>query len=263
MLSYYINLTKDVDRRAFMEEQLDRLGLAAERVAAVTPADLTEDDRADIRRIDAASSKTRAYCITLSHLAAMNALVAAGAPHALIMEDDVLLSRRLPAFLAAFDAAPPPVDLLRIETSRHLLRMKSAEAELSGLGICRAYSFEGGRAAYIVSREAAGTIATSRAVRRVPHDIAMFDPYQPLARQLKIRQLNPALCMQAQYRTDGDGPRFVDPPGHVWSLGELGWAGGARRVVGAIRRDTTVAVQKAWHQHIGGAQKQRVEFLAD
>lgn len=261
MLAFYINMTRDMDRRLFMEEQLSRVGLDAERIAAVTPDDLTDADRAEIRRIDAASSKTRAFCITLSHLKAMQALLASDAPQALIMEDDVMLSKRLPAFLAAFDASPPTADLLRIETSHHLLRLKPAEGTVLGFDICRAYSFEGGRAGYILTRHAAETIVSGRDVRRVPHDIAMFDPYQPLARRLRIRQLRPALIRQAQYRTDGNGPRFVDAPGHVWSLREVGWAAGARRVVAAIRRDTVIAAQKAWHQHVGGAQKQQVEFV--
>ena len=267
MLIYYINVSDSADgkkRRAFMEAQFAKLGLNAIRIEAVTPAELTADDHAAIRRIDAASSMVFPYVNTLSHLAAMRALLATDAPHALLFEDDAVLSRQLPAFLAAFDAAPPPeVDLLRLETSLHLLRLKPAEMAIRGFAICRAYSFEGGRAAYIITRKAAAVIADSREALLFPHDVSMFDPYEPLPRRLRVRQLNPALCIQAQYVATGDMPRFVDSPRPAPTAREMGLRAWLRQAIRAIRRDTIVAVQKAWHQYVGGATKQRVRFQSD
>ncbi len=39
---YYINVASRVDRRQFMEEQFARLGIAAERVDAVTPLEVSD-----------------------------------------------------------------------------------------------------------------------------------------------------------------------------------------------------------------------------
>jgi glycosyl transferase family 25 len=266
MLIYYINVAEGADgaaRRAFMAAQFAQLGLSANRIDAVTPADLTADDHAAIRRIDAASSMVFPYVNTLSHLAAMRALLAGDAPHALILEDDAVLSRRLPAFLAAYDAAPPVgVDLLRLETSLHLLRLKPTDTEILGFSICRAYSFEGGRAAYIITRKAAAVIVRSREVLLLPHDVSMFDPYEPLPRRLDVRQLNPALCIQAQYVATGKS-RFLGSPRPAPTAREMGLRAWLRQAWRAVRRDTIVAVQKAWHQHVRGAKKQRVVYQAD
>ncbi|RYE08549.1 MAG: glycosyltransferase family 25 protein [Hyphomicrobiales bacterium] len=263
MQIYYLNMARDADRRVFMEQQFSRLGLAATRIEAVARDDLTDADRADILRIDAAGSKLWAFCVTLSHIRAMRALLGTNAPHALIFEDDAVLSSRLPAFLAAYDAAPPALDLLRIETSFHQLRLKPPETALDGYNICRPYSFEGGRAGYIVTRLAAEIISSSREVRRLPHDKAMFDPYEPLPRRLRVRQLSPALVAQAQYVARGDEPRFVGAPRQPPTPREMGLHGWLQFAARAVRRDTTVAVQKAWHQYVGGAKKQRVPFLAE
>ena len=42
---YYINLARRTDRRDFMEAQFQKLGLAATRIEAVTPADISEELR--------------------------------------------------------------------------------------------------------------------------------------------------------------------------------------------------------------------------
>ena len=44
MKAYYINLARRTDRRASMDAQLARLGIDAERIEAVTPADISVGD---------------------------------------------------------------------------------------------------------------------------------------------------------------------------------------------------------------------------
>ncbi|MEQ1900853.1 MAG: glycosyltransferase family 25 protein [Devosia sp.] len=265
MKTWYINLARRTDRRAFMDEQFSRLGLDAIRIEAVTPAELTDAQRAQILRMESGVRETGGYCVSLSHLAAMRAFLATGDDFALILEDDAVLSPSLPRFIAAFQAAAPHLDLLRIETSGRRIRLKSASPKIGGHSICRAYSWEAGRAGYIVSRSGAAEMLAAPEMLRKPHDESMFDPYEPLPRRLIVRQLDPALCIQEHVLNRAPAPRFASDLDK--RIGEVPfaplWLRLWRRTVLGFRRDIVIAAQKTWHQYGGGARKRRVQFKAD
>lgn len=265
MESFYINLARRPDRRAFMEDQFSRLGLAATRIEAVIPADLTDTQRAQILRMESGVRETGGYCVSLSHLAAMRAFLATRAAFALIFEDDAVISPSLPRFIAALEANPPSLDLLRIETSGRRIRLKSSESAIAGFSICRAFSWEAGRAGYIVSRSGAEALVVAPEMLGKPHDESMFDPYEPLPRRLTVRQLDPALCIQEHILNKAPAPRFASDLDR--REGEVPyaplWLKLWRRTALGFRRDIVIAAQKAWHQYVGGALKRRVEFKAD
>jgi glycosyl transferase family 25 len=263
MKIFYLNLAREADRRDYMEAQLTRLGLDATRIEAVDAAGLGSAERAHVFRLDHSGSKTTGYCVTLSHLKAMRAFLATDAPHALILEDDVVLAGRLPEFLAAFDETPPALDMLRLETVRTRLRTRPPEGLLLGFGICRAHSFEPGRAAYILNRKAAEVMVQSPHMLRIPHDISMFDPYQPLPRQLVVRQLKPALAVQLHLKGPETADKFIGPPLRPTPLGEMGWLPAARKIYRAVHRDTVIAVLKIWHGYVHGAHKERIPYVDD
>src|SRR5690242_19024849 len=100
MQIYYINMARRTDRRAFMEAQLAKLGLEATRIEAVTP----ETFLASAVTASRGRLTPVALSCSLSHVKAAEALLASGDPCALILEDDAILSTRLPEFLAALDA---------------------------------------------------------------------------------------------------------------------------------------------------------------
>lgn len=248
-----------------MEDQFSRLGLAATRIEAVTPANLSDAQRAQILRMESGVRETGGYCVSLSHLAAMRAFLATGAAFALIFEDDAVLSPSLPRFIASFEAAPPSLDLLRIETSGRRIRLKASEPAIAGFAICRAYSWEAGSAGYIVSRRGAEALVAAPEMLSKPLDESMFDPYEPLPRRLAVRQLEPALCIQEPIFSKAPAPRFASDLAR--REGEIPhapfWLKLWRRTALGFRRDIVIAAQKAWHQYVGGAHKRRVEFKAD
>jgi len=89
---YYINLAPRTDRRQFMEEQFSRLGIVAERIDAVTIADVGETRmalHADPRN-PWAMTRVEVAC-GMSHEKAWRHMLDAGREFALILEDDAVL----------------------------------------------------------------------------------------------------------------------------------------------------------------------------
>jgi glycosyl transferase family 25 len=195
---YYINLSARTDRRALMERQFGALGLPARRIEAFTPADLSPEQRQRY------CNPARLYCLaltelccTLSHLAALDLLLASGAPHAAVFEDDVVLAPALPLLLGALDEAPAGSDLIRLETDNRGVRLDPEPAgSIGGFRLRLAYSPTSGTAGYVVTRRGAEAILAAGRVLQVPYDHALFNPYERLAGTLRMRHLDPAVCAQ-------------------------------------------------------------------
>ena len=127
MRIFYINLDRRTDRRTQMEERLANLGLAASRLSAITPDQLSDADRAFSCNPQKFYWMTPEECAcTQSHLKALRAFLDSGDSHGLILEDDAVLSPRLPGFLNTFQHAPPPIDIVRLETFLDVQRLAPA-----------------------------------------------------------------------------------------------------------------------------------------
>jgi len=263
---YLINLASRPDRRAFMEAQFNRLGLTAKYIRATSPADLSAEQLQ--RYCNPARGEwlePGALCCSLSHLETMRHIVNASAEYALVLEDDVVLSERLPAVLSALEDSRPPFDILRVETVIQSQRMlPSSAGTLVGVEILRTFSWPGGSAGYIISRAAAKTVIDSGELQHKAADQALLDPYEPLARRLSLRQCNPGLVVQTDRLKSAEVPDMGSDITH-------GSRDDAERpyfwrrlpfvVVRWVRRDIIVGAQKAWFQYVRGAKKQFIPFL--
>jgi glycosyl transferase, family 25 len=267
MQIFYINLARRTDRRFYMEAQLERLGLAATRIEAVTTAELTEKE-------------LRSYCNPArggawntppglasckSHLFAMARLIASGQPHALVLEDDAVISSRLPRFLAAYDAASPATDLLHLETFGLSMRLaRNTISRLEGVAIHRLWSEALGTAGYIISQRAALRAVQSHQLRVYPTDNALLDPYGCLS-GLVLAQADPALIIQADHvpghsvdvsRSDlesRNGRRQAEAPYRIRRL--------PGRLARALKRDLLDGPRKTWHGVVDGAKRRHVPFV--
>jgi glycosyl transferase family 25 len=189
---FWINLDSRQDRRVFMETQFSRLGLAAERIAAVTP--------------DALDAATRAMgptlavselCVTASHRLAWRRLLERHLPHALILEDDAHLSGMLPAFLSAAPSVLGELDLVRIETGRRRVRVGPATHSLDcGVTLHRVHSDQWGSAGYLITDRCARRLLAEPRLFAAPLDRALFDPSAPMFSANNWRQCAPGLCIQ-------------------------------------------------------------------
>ena len=154
---YFINLAARPERRQFMEQQFQRLGIVAERIDAVTAAGVGDARMAphagnanpwSMARIEVA-------CV-MSHEKVWRRMLQAGQPHALILEDDVVLGDGLPAFLDPSLSAEIGADVLKLETMYRPVRLGGAARIVAGrFRVCQLLASHLGTAAYIISAEMA------------------------------------------------------------------------------------------------------------
>jgi glycosyl transferase family 25 len=202
---YYINLASRPDRCAFMEEQFARLGLSAERIEAVTPADLTDQQVSTYCNPLRSRSMTQAqYCCNLSHAKAWDRIASSGADRAVIFEDDAVLSPSLPSFLGQLTDID--IDVLRLETYPQDRRAFSrSDAPIAGGFTLRECIERGaGSAGYVMSREAAIAASSRENFHYRIVDGYLFDPFG-FGRQFKTRYVDPGLCVQLHHFRD-DAP---------------------------------------------------------
>jgi glycosyl transferase family 25 len=262
MLIFYINLDRRPDRREFMAAQLAGLGLAGERIAALTPRELTPEQ---LSRFCDPVRGGRLTPVTLScklsHIAALEAFLATEARYGLVLEDDAILSPRLPDFLAALEADPQTIDLLRLETSLRGIRFRRIERRLAGVALVRPLSWEGGAAAYVVSRAAAEQHIRDPRMRR-RNDLSLFDPFRGTMLG-GLRQTDPGLCIQAHLLEPSMAPQFGSDIGGqavptALSLGQRR----RRHLEEFVDREIVYGSRRLWHQLLG-AKKHRIPFAAD
>ena len=218
---YLINLDRRPDRRAYMEDQLAAMGLAAVRIAAkdaetVTDAEIAAEVALDGHLIRMGRGS---QCNALNHFEIMRRLVASDAPAAVVLEDDIELSPDLAAFARSGDWLPPGVGVVRLEkwsrrTTKKLLGPELGPAPAPGRTIRRLYSRVGGSGAYVITRDAAARILAGKGLLRHPIDHLLFNlNVSPLAREVGVAMVVPALARQAwgRFSSDISASRKAEP----------------------------------------------------
>lgn len=246
--AYYINLPFRSDRRTFMEDQFERLGLQAKRIAARQPAELEPDflaRHADPRRA-LFLSPPQLSC-TASHIEVWRTMLADGVARALIVEDDALLAPALPAFLRELPELP--FDLIRIETCRRPLLCSDPipGVEIAGVRLRRFRSTGWGSAGYVITADAARRLLERTDLFDRPTDVTLFCPIERPGSTLRLAQTDPALCTQLRAEVSpragaakGNIGIFLQPASLTARLSVLGrhlrW-GSIKLVDMVIRRD--------------------------
>jgi glycosyl transferase family 25 len=182
-----------------MEAQFARLGIEAERVEAVTPADLTADQR---ERFLAHGSYNRLQptelCCNLSHAAALDRFLASGATMGALFEDDAVLADGLADLLRDMDAQGPLADVLRLETFASPVQLSHQPTSVFGdYQLHTIHGWVWGTAAYVVTRQAAIAFKASNVLEQTIADRALFRRFPDRVRGITCRQLVPALAIQS------------------------------------------------------------------
>lgn len=196
-----INLSASTERLAFQTRQLARLGMAFERVEAVTAAQLSE---AEYRRLanswERPIGRAEVACY-LSHSRAWQQVLDSGVP-ALVLEDDALLSRHVPELLAELEGKTD-IDLVTLEV-RGRKKVVGKQRKTLGCGshLLRLYQDRTGAAAYLLWPEGARKlIASGRRRGAALADAHIFTCYA-----LRAFQVEPAAVVQLDqcehYRLD-------------------------------------------------------------
>jgi len=193
---YYINLASRPDRRTFMERQLNNLGLEGRRVEAITPADISAATIAQLcDRNQRFYRRENELACTLSHKKAWREILEGGHDQAVVLEDDALLSSRLPAFLASLENLP--FDILRFEAASRRIRVLPVTTTLeSGIRIRPFRSTPFGSSGYVVTAQAIRRMIDHPNVGRLPIDVALYGTFSEPGQSLRRYHTDPALCIQ-------------------------------------------------------------------
>ncbi|WP_055045270.1 glycosyltransferase family 25 protein [Devosia sp. A16] len=194
---YYINLASRPDRRAFMEAQFERLGIAAERIEAVR---MDEVPPALIAWHETTHSLWRLaagdLACGLSHQRSWEHLLQSGAPAALVLEDDVQLAAPLLDFLDPELPGQLGADLFKLETFHSPVKLGSASQRVGTTELRELCSSQMGGAAYILTRETARRSLSSPLRNQMGIDRFLFGRGGYHLLRSRVLQAIPSPCIQ-------------------------------------------------------------------
>ena len=207
MQIYVINLARRPDRLAKMDAGLTALGLPYTLINAVDGADISSP--AGHRLSDAA------YACYLSHIKTYRAFLETGASHCVIMEDDVVLSPRLPEALAASCFYTDQNAIVRLERPTNIywsdpsFNTPFAVASQNRLATYALLTKSFGTGAFVLSRQVAKAVVEQHSAPELDIDVRLFDPRRAGHLGFKILQFSPSLALQRQHY---DGIQDSDIP---------------------------------------------------
>ena len=201
MLILLINLARRGDRLAAMDGQLQALRLPYERVEAIDGRNLLS-----VNSADPAMTRGEIACHR-SHRLAWQHLVDSGEERALVLEDDVILSPRLPSFLKRPETWPADADIVRLETRGEEVHLSVRTVRSpSGVGLRELRTGQNGAAAYVLGRTAAMHLLSSDESGALPVDFHLFGLAAIRHGGLLVYQSDPALCIQGDVAHRGAVP---------------------------------------------------------
>jgi glycosyl transferase family 25 len=189
--AFYINLDSRPDRREHIEAQLKRIGLPAERVRALTPADLPAE------RIEAASnalSLTELAC-SMSHQQVWQIIIDRNLDGALVLEDDAVLSSRLSEVMKISDLHLR-LDALQLESLNSSPLIGRPHPLIAGVNMHRLMSASLGACAYYLTKGHAIRLLNRKDLDAFGVDSLLFGRYSRQLYMSRTFQSVPALAAQ-------------------------------------------------------------------
>ncbi|MDP3085087.1 MAG: glycosyltransferase family 25 protein [Rubrivivax sp.] len=193
--TWVINLDRAPQRLQRIAAQLQRVGLSWSRLPAVdaralTPAQQATLDAAGYRRLHGMEPLAGELGCYLSHVEAMQRLLASGAAAALVLEDDVVVGDSLPAVLNGLMAHPQRWDMVKLSAVHSGTPMTYLDVA-PGHRLAVMLSRCTGSSAYLVNRRAAQAYVDGLLPMRLPYD-HVFD--QGWRFGLQVRMVTPTPC---------------------------------------------------------------------
>lgn len=187
MHTLIINLAHATDRMGFMQAQLNALGLAWDRVEAVTPQTLSPGADDPVWQRWQRPLRTTEMALCASHMAVWRRVVALDAP-CLVLEDDAVLAADTPAFLQLC-LGMTGVDHISLETrgrKKLVARRLDPRAPMR-----RLWQDRTGSAAYVLFPQGARKLLAHADRAGGPSDAVISSTYS-----LRSYQADPALAIQ-------------------------------------------------------------------
>ena len=175
---YYINLDRSPERRSHMEATFAKAGLDATRISGVDGFAMSEEER---RRWNPPGRGRLQLpgeigCF-LSHRRAWEEFLATDAPHAVIMEDDAVLSSHAGEVLRRLPEWSKGTHIVQLEVREVGRRLVGLGGRRIGTGhrLRRLHDVVLGMAGYVISREAAEVALAQSETLHDPVDRFVFD----------------------------------------------------------------------------------------
>lgn len=251
-----INLDQSVSRWQFQQEQLARLGIVMRRWPAVKTTDFTEREYRQLS--DGWERKLRPAEVAcfLSHQMVWQYVAETNQP-VLVLEDDALLSQRVPAILQAL-MGRADLDYVNLETrQRRKLLNKQGSMLCEDYALYRLYQDRNGSAAYVLFPSGARKLLARLSFEKP----ALADAFLSRAYDLNAWQVSPAAAIQTDqcgaYDLDriNPFPSTITPSDHARPAADNGldyWRYKYRRLAAQLRM--------GWRQcsHLGCASRRQV-----
>jgi glycosyl transferase family 25 len=195
---FYINLASRPDRREFMERQFAELGLAAERVEAIT-VDQVPQPLIDyhLQPHPGRRCSPGELACGLSHAAVWQLILDRGHNAAIVLEDDALLSPAIVPFANDPDLLRATrADLIRLETWRSEVRLGSPVKRLGQIALQELAAQHLGSSAYLISAKAAAHTLLSPRLHQMQVDLLLFSHLGIHLFRSRVLQANPSPAIQ-------------------------------------------------------------------
>lgn len=204
---YLINLDRAGKRLHFIGERFAALGLTFTRIPAVDGAALPPEVRAAFIAARPRDGKRgwrdgQVGCF-LSHADAWRRIAAGKVRWGLVLEDDLHVSDGLPGLLADLSWVPTDADVVRLESTGQFLSLGPPRSRIDDRAVRHIRSAAWGAGAYLLSRDAAARLVASAPALQSPADDFLFNRVtSPIARDLMVYQVVPALAVQDKFNAN-------------------------------------------------------------
>ena len=207
MRTMIINLDRRPDRMAMMARQLEAQALPFERIPA------TAAEQIDPALVPGRCLSPAEIACHLSHRKTWKRLAESGDDHALILEDDVVLSGQLSDAIGSPGWIPRDALMVKIEC--HFQNVVLSRSETAGPGafrLAQLRSLHYGSAGYIIARRFAERLLRAPVEKFRSVDVFLFAPCRFVHSGGVIYQMRPALCAQVNHfleKSDNLAGRFA------------------------------------------------------
>lgn len=240
MQALIVNMGSATARMGFMAAQMEALGLAWERIEAVTPETLTPPASDPVWHRWQRPLRATEMALCASHMVAWARVVALGAP-CVVLEDDAVLAADLPGFLAAVGGLKG-VEHISLETrSRRKLLGRKAHAQAP---IRRLYQDRTGSAAYVVWPSGAAKLIEHARRAGAPSDALISSTYD-----MASWQADPALAVQLDQCASYGVPQAIPTVSLIDAVGKPSLEAESARQRRAYRaRRIAAQLRMGWRQ---------------
>lgn len=200
MKFHIINLDKDSHRLEFIKSQLDDQHLEYRVISAIEGGQLSNNDYSFFNNYTTMTLYPNEFACFLSHIKAWREFLKSSDQYAIVCEDDIVISKDTSAVISQIRMPESDLCVVRLETFLASTTLSLNSERVADRAVRRLYSNHGGAAGYMINRATAAYLIATAPQAAHAVDTELFDPKRGQFKDVVIRQVDPALCIQEQIR---------------------------------------------------------------